>query len=43
MKHIVINYHFVRNLVASKELQVSHLQTSHHVNLKVIIVIKNNN
>jgi len=28
MKHLAIDYHFVRNLVASKELQVSHVSTS---------------
>jgi len=31
MKHLVIDYHFVRDLVASKELQVSHVATSHQL------------
>jgi len=30
-KHLVINYHFVRDLVASKEFQVSHVPTSHQL------------
>jgi len=31
MKHLVIDYNFVRDLVASKELQVSHVPTSHQL------------
>jgi len=31
MKHFVINYHFVHDLVASKELQVFHVPTSHQL------------
>ena len=29
MKHLAIDYHFVRDLVASKELQVSHVPIGH--------------
>jgi hypothetical protein len=31
MKHIAIDYHFVRDLVAEKKLQVSHVPTSHQL------------
>ncbi|MCI68220.1 cysteine-rich RLK (receptor-like protein kinase) 8, partial [Trifolium medium] len=31
MKHIAIDYHFVRDLVAAKKLQVSHVPTSHQL------------
>jgi len=31
MKHLAIDYHFIRDLVASKELQVSHVPTSHQL------------
>jgi len=31
MKHLVIDYHFVHDLVASKELQMSHVSTSHQL------------
>ena len=31
MKHLAIDYHFARDLVASKELQVSHVSTSHQL------------
>jgi hypothetical protein len=31
MKHIAIDYHFVRDLVAGKKLQVSHVPTSHQL------------
>jgi len=31
MKHLAIDYHFVHDLVASKELQVSHMPTSHQL------------
>ena len=31
MKHLTINYHFVRDLVASKELTVSHVPIRHQL------------
>jgi len=31
MKHLAIDYHFVHDLVAYKELQVSHVPTSHQL------------
>jgi hypothetical protein len=31
MKHLAIDYHFVRDLVAKKELQVSHVPSSHQL------------
>ena len=31
MKHIAIDYHFVRDLVSDKKLQVSHVPTSHQL------------
>jgi histone deacetylase 1/2 len=31
MKHVAIDYHFVRDLVATKKLQVSHVPTSHQL------------
>jgi len=31
MKHLAIDYHFVRDLVASKEVQLSHVPTSHQL------------
>ena len=31
MKHLAVDYHFVRDLVATKQLTISHVPASHHL------------